>query len=198
MAKLYEIRADYDEKSIVVYQAYNAAIALPAIETGKFQPPFSLNRMTWIKPSFLWMMSRSHWGQKPDQEYVLGIRITRAGWEQALRAGVLSTPEKQVYATPEDWERAIKTAQVVIQWDPERSIRGSKLEHRSIQVGISRHLIQAYVDEWIIGIRDMTPLVKKIYALRKAGRYSKAEEFLPKERIYPVDAEIMARLGMTQ
>jgi hypothetical protein len=198
MAKMYEIRADYDDKSITVYQAYNAAIALPAIETGKFQPPFSLHRMTWIKPSFLWMMARSHWGQKRDQEYILGIRITRSGWEQALRAGVLSTPEKPVYATLEDWQSAIKTAQVVIQWDPERSLRGGKLEHRSIQVGISRHLIQAYVEDWIISIRDMTPLVKKIYALRKLGRYSKAEDFLPKERIYPVETDIAARLGMSQ
>ncbi|WP_209018579.1 DUF4291 family protein [Endobacterium cereale] len=30
-----------------------------ALDKGKFGPPtFSLNRMTWIKPSFLWMMYR--------------------------------------------------------------------------------------------------------------------------------------------
>ncbi|WP_141653813.1 DUF4291 family protein, partial [Erwinia billingiae] len=27
-------------------------------------PPFSMTRMTWIKPSFLWMMYRSGWGMK--------------------------------------------------------------------------------------------------------------------------------------
>ena len=35
--------------------------------------------MTWIKPSFLWMMERSNWGRKSGQECVLAVRITRAG-----------------------------------------------------------------------------------------------------------------------
>ena len=52
-----EIRADYDNRSIIVYQAYREEIALPAIAQQRFVPPFSLNRMTWIKPSFLWMSS---------------------------------------------------------------------------------------------------------------------------------------------
>lgn len=54
--KQYEIRADYNRDTIVVYQAYNETIAKLAIENKKFVPPFSLTRMTWIKPSFLWMM----------------------------------------------------------------------------------------------------------------------------------------------
>jgi hypothetical protein len=45
-----EIRADYDERTIVVYQAYRAEIARAAVEHNRFVPPFSLNRMTWIKP----------------------------------------------------------------------------------------------------------------------------------------------------
>ena len=57
----YEIRADYDSRSITVYQAYGAAIALPALHSQRFVAPFSLNRMIWIKPSFLWLMeSNSH------------------------------------------------------------------------------------------------------------------------------------------
>jgi hypothetical protein len=46
-----EIRADYDDATITVYQAYSAAIALPAVRHNRFVPPFSRDRMTWIKPS---------------------------------------------------------------------------------------------------------------------------------------------------
>jgi len=45
----YEIRADHDERTLVVYQAYRPEIALPAARLNRFVPPFSLNRMTWIK-----------------------------------------------------------------------------------------------------------------------------------------------------
>jgi len=45
----FEIRANYDDRSIVVYQAYRKEIALPAIQHQRFVPPFSLNRMTRIK-----------------------------------------------------------------------------------------------------------------------------------------------------
>src|SRR5262245_21552067 len=76
-----QIRADFDRDTIVVYQAYSPAIADAALEAQRFVPPFSLHRMTWIKPSFLWLMHRSHWGQKRGQERVLAVRIKRAGWE---------------------------------------------------------------------------------------------------------------------
>jgi len=61
----YQIRAMYDENSITVYQAYSRAIALPALQNNRFVAPFSFKRMTWIKPSFLWLMQKSHWGLKP-------------------------------------------------------------------------------------------------------------------------------------
>jgi hypothetical protein len=41
-----QIRADYDAKTIVVYQAYPAAIASPAVQAQRFVPPFSYRRMT--------------------------------------------------------------------------------------------------------------------------------------------------------
>jgi hypothetical protein len=59
--RTYEIRADHDRTSIVVYQAYRPDIAQPAVKHGRFVPPFSRTRMTWIKPSFLWLMARSNW-----------------------------------------------------------------------------------------------------------------------------------------
>lgn len=53
-----QIRALYDDESITVYQAYSAEIALPAIAEQNLaaSPAFQYDRMTWIKPSFMWMM----------------------------------------------------------------------------------------------------------------------------------------------
>ena len=68
-----EIRSDYDRETIVVYQAYAPAIADAALAAGRFVPPFSFGRMTWIKPSFLWLMAgdrqpaRYRHGTTPDR-----------------------------------------------------------------------------------------------------------------------------------
>lgn len=178
-----EIRADFDDATIVVYQAYREAIATAAVARQKFVEPFSMNRMTWIKPSFLWMMERSGWGTKAGQEHVLAIRITRDGWESALRQAVLS-------------EDAASDAPVRVQWDPERNIRGGKLDYRSIQVGLGRAVVPRYVDEWTREIRDVSELVARLRKLREAGEYDKAERLLPREIVYPTPADIRGRLRM--
>lgn len=53
-----QIRALYDTETITVYQAYSAAIATAAVTAQKLNasPDFKPNRMTWIKPSWAWMM----------------------------------------------------------------------------------------------------------------------------------------------
>ncbi len=164
MAAQYEIRADYDANTIVMVQAYAPAIALPALRNKRFVEPFSFNRMTWIKPSFLWLMERSNWGQKAGQGCILAVRIKRSGFDEALSLGVLTHPEKSVFGNAELWKTQFEAAHVHIQWDPERSIRGATLPYDSIQVGLSRHIIRRFVDEWIVDIQDMTPLVRKLYA----------------------------------
>lgn len=73
------IRAKFTESTITVYQAYSPEIAEPALRAGTFVPPFKRERMTWIKPSFLWMAYRSGWASKPRQERVLAFEITREG-----------------------------------------------------------------------------------------------------------------------
>ncbi len=52
------ILAQYDDESIVVYQAYRDSIGRFAAEHGYFGGDFKLSRMSWIKPNFLWMMYR--------------------------------------------------------------------------------------------------------------------------------------------
>ena len=56
------ILAQFDDDSVVVYQAYRPAIGHFAAEHGYFGGDFSLDRMSWIKPcrsSFLEKKSNS-------------------------------------------------------------------------------------------------------------------------------------------
>ncbi|MFB4298379.1 DUF4291 domain-containing protein [Actinomadura sp. NTSP31] len=190
-----EIRALHDRDSITVYQAYTPEIGRPAVQHGTFVPPFSRTRMTWIKPSFLWLMARSNWARKPGQEAVLAVRITRAGWEEALAQAVPTDPDRRVFRDSEEWRRRFAQALVHVQWDPERSIGGGKLEARSIQIGLSRHIVDRYVDDWILGIEDRTPLARKIHGLLQAGRRAQAKALLPKERPYPLPPALARNIG---
>lgn len=75
-----ELRAFYDNETITIYQAFKKEIALPAVKAQTFVSPFKIERMTWIKPSFLWMMYRSGWAEKEGQEHILAIKIKREGF----------------------------------------------------------------------------------------------------------------------
>ncbi len=194
MPKEHEIRADFNRDTITIYQAYSPAIADAALKAGRFVSPFSFHRMTWIKPSFLWLMHRSHWGQKSGQERTLAVRITRSGWEKALSLTVLTAFDPSVHASPEEWRERFQNAQVHLQWDPERSLRGASLPHYSIQVGLSRHIIQEYVEEWIVKLEDYTPLVAKMYQLIHSGHADQAKRHLPPEKVYSVNPEIGKRI----
>ncbi|MEU5883386.1 DUF4291 domain-containing protein [Spirillospora sp. NPDC047279] len=193
--KTHEIRATYDRETITVYQAYRPEIAVPAVENGRFVPPFSRGRMTWIKPSFLWLMARSNWARKPGQEMILAVRIARSGWEEALSMAVPTHPDRRIFRSSDEWRARFADSQVHVQWDPERTLRGATLDARSIQVGLSRHVIDRYADEWTVSIDDLTPQVRKIHRLLQDGQATKAKTFLPKERVYPLPAAIAQRIG---
>lgn len=184
MAPQHQIRAAYDAHTIVVYQAYAPAIADAALRAGYFVAPFSFRRMTWIKPSFLWLMHRSNWARKPGQERVIAVRMTRQGWEEALSQAVLTT------AGP----AAVAQAAVHVQWDPERSPRGAALNHYSIQVGLGRGLIRTFTDDWIVGLTDLTPQVRKAAALIQTGHAAKARRLFPAERVYPLPRTLESAL----
>jgi len=194
MSGLHEVRADFDRDSVFVYQAYDARIAEPALKQQRFVAPFSFGRMTWIKPSFLWLMHRSNWGQKRGQERTLGVRIKRSGWDEALSLGVLTSADGSVFGDRRRWQEEFPSAEVHVQWDTERSIRGAALDHYSIQVGLSRHVIRRFVDEWILAIDDLTPLVAKISKQLQSGNAEKARRALPPERVYPVEPRAARRL----
>jgi len=195
MAKPREIRADYDRDTIVIYQAYPPAIADAALSRGRFVAPFSFNRMTWIKPSFLWLMARSNWGAKRGQERTLAVRVKRQGWEHALSLAVPTDPSAPGYASYDAWRAAFDQAAVHVQWDTERSLQGAGLPHYSIQVGLSRHVIREYVETWITEIVDLTDQVRKIRTHVNDGRADRAARLLPREAVYPLPAALRQRIG---
>jgi hypothetical protein len=83
------VLAQFDDESVVVYQAYRPSIGEYAAEHGHFGgPDFSLSRMSWIKPNFLWMMYRCGWASKEGQEVVLAIWIARAAFDEILAQAV--------------------------------------------------------------------------------------------------------------
>lgn len=139
--------------------------------------------MTWIKPSFLWMMYRSGWGQKDaGQARILAIDISREGFEWALAHSCPSHPAKSM--SQEEWQRVKKNAPVRIQWDPERDLLLQPQIHRTIQIGLSKQAVDLYVQEWIQRITDITPLAHRIHALVNAGQIEEAQQMLPPEQPY--------------
>ena len=99
-----------------------------------------------------------------------------------------------MFASPDEWAEQFAEARVHLQWDPERSLRGSVLPYYSIQVGLSRQVIREYMDEWVADIEDITPRVRKIHDLLQSGQADKAKRQLPPEQVYPVNSELGRRL----
>ena len=176
----------YDATTIRVYQAYSDAIADSALAHVTFvSPPFKMERMTWIKPSFLWMMYRAGWGLKDaGQKRILAIDITREGFEWALAHSCLSHADPGM--NKEEWKRLKSSAAVRIQWDPERDLLLQPLSYRAIQIGLSKEAVTLYVNQWIRRITDVTPLAHEIHSLVEGNQLEEARSKLPTETPYDV------------
>lgn len=93
--------------------------------------------LTWIKPSFLWMMYSCGWGTKPDQETVLAVEIGREGFVWAPRNACLSHYVPAVHGDRAAWKRELRRAPARVQWDPERDLRLAPLSYRSLRLGLA-------------------------------------------------------------
>lgn len=180
-----QIRAMYDTDTIRVYQAYSDAIADSALAHGRFvSPPFKMERMTWIKPSFLWMMYRAGWGLKDEgQKRILAIDITREGFEWALAHSCSS--HSPAGMSGDEYAALKQRCPVRVQWDPERDMHLQPLAHRAIQIGLSKEAVRLYVNEWTRKITEVTALAHEVLALVQQGQLQEATNKLPPERAYP-------------
>lgn len=200
-----QIRAHYTPSTITVYQAYNSAIASAAVEHQKLDasPKFSTTRMTWIKPSWAWMMYRSGYSYKdPGQERILALTLTHDAFRDLLRRAVVSTHPKPTIdsgAKVKSESRA-KPAHVRVQWDPERTVRLGLLPYRSIQIGVPGALVADLVGG-IVKIEDVTETARSLKKLLDEPDEIDEAELLAQglifeERVFDVDAELRMILEM--
>ncbi len=186
------ILAQFDADTVVVYQAYRPEIGRYAAEHQRFGGAFGFGRMSWVKPNFLWMMYRSGWGTKPDQEVTLAVRLRRAAFDGVLAQAVHSSYVPEAYGTPEAWRAAVARSAVRLQWDPDHSPAGGPLDRRAIQLGLRGDVLRRYATEWAAGIEDVSAFVAEQRANVSAGRL-----VTPREHVYPVaDPEVRRRLGI--
>ncbi|KGE51461.1 DUF4291 domain-containing protein [Xanthomonas axonopodis pv. vasculorum] len=181
-----QIRAVYDDETIRVYRADSDLIADSALVHQKFvSPPFKMERMTWVKPSFLWMMYRAGWGYKDEgQRRILASDMTREGFAWALAHSCPSHPDPGM--RHEEWEQRKSRSPVRIRWNPERDLSLQPLPHRAIQIGLSQEAVQLYVSEWIRRITDVTSLAHRIHVLVCADDLPTASDLLPDEAVYSI------------
>jgi len=150
-----EIRADFDRDTIVVYQAYSHAIADAALEgANDFVAPYSFppNDVDQSR-RFWWLMHRSNWGQKKRA----GADPCGANQTIGLGEGALARRPHVFRACRfsvalREWGRSVPRCEGASAMDPERSLRGGSLPSSSVQVGLSRHVIEEYVADWVVEI----------------------------------------------
>eukprot|EP01084_Bolivina_argentea_P185483 319860_1 len=146
---------DIDNDWIIVYQAFNQNIAEYAVKHQKLtgNKLYSLSRMTWIKSNFLWMMYRSDWAQKDNnQTKILAIflRISDGFVNLLKNANKQKGKDK-----------------VNLQWDPHHLPNGDKVAtKRAIQLGLKGSFCTQTFHENIIKIEDITNFVNQQYENR--------------------------------
>jgi hypothetical protein len=189
------ILAHYDAATVVVYQAYAPAIGRFAAEHGWFGGAFSYDRMSWIKPNFLWMMYRSGWGTKQGQEVTLAVHLRREAFDAILGEAVHSAYVSEVYESEATWKARVARSQVRLQWDPDHAPGGAPVERRAIQLGLRGEVLGRYGREWIVAIEDVSGFVEEQRAHARTGDLHAL--VTPAEAVYPVaDAAVAARLGV--
>lgn len=184
------ILAQYDEETIIVYQAYRPEIAQYAVTHGQLGgAEFSYTRMSWIKTTFLWMMYRSGWGTKEHQEVTLALRLRRNFFEELLREAVASTWDQDQFATREEWTKALSRSSVRLQWDPDHHPSGAKIERRAIQLGLRGASLEAFGKREIVEVIDLSNFVTEQRNRLAAAGVTALQT--PRERIYqPTDRAI--------
>lgn len=187
------IYANYDEAGVYMYQAFKPATVKIAAELGTFGKGFGFDRLTWIKPSFAWLLRRSKYGTKNRMKGIAKIKIAHSAFLEILEQSIETHWNQKLYSNEDNWQKAINNSDVIHQWDPERDLVGKRLNRQSIQIGIRGEVIKKYVSDYILGVEDISELAHEIGRLKKSG----ANTFpsLEEEKVYEISAELFLRLG---
>ena len=191
-----QILASYDSEGIFVYQAFKPSITEEALRKGTFGKGFNLERMTWIKPSFGWMLYRSGYATKHRQESIIKIKLTHQGFQEILRQAIPTSLDRDIFESERDWKKSLDKSEVRYQWDPDRDLSLRRLEHRALQLGIRGSVVKNYVNNWILEIEEVTQLARDIQNVVKSK--SKYLPEIPEEKAYQVNVEIQKTLAINR
>lgn len=180
------ILASFDDDEIVVYQAFNDEIAAYAIANQTFVGcrGYNVDRMTWIKTNFLWMMYRCGWAAKDaNQSRVLAIHMSRTGFDEILRrsvdVGAQSTCDRDIFLS------MMARSDVRCQWDPDHDPAGGKQERRAIQLGLKGNSAKEFIHKWVNKIEDITDaIVVPQRGMAMNLPHSWSQLLVPGERVY--------------
>jgi hypothetical protein len=177
------ILAQTKDNLIAVYQAYRPVTAAYAVEHQTLGgPAYSFNRMSWIKPNFLWMMFRSGWAQKEGQEKVLAFWITQEFFDDILSSAVISSFQSSAYPSIDHWKTDLDQSEVRLQWDPDHDPFGRPLERRALQLGLKGSMLKAFATTQVQYIEDVTPFIHEQYIHVNHNTLDKLK--VPIERVY--------------
>jgi len=189
------ILAQFDDETVILYQAYRPETGRFAATHGTFGLGFSYNRMSWVKPNFLWMMYRSGWGTKVNQEVTLALRVRRVFFDSLLAAAVPSVWDHGLFANEEEWSREVRRSEVRLQWDPDHDPFGKKQERRAIQLGLRGQMLKAFGKQELVEVSDISEFVTG--QREKLAANGQSALLTPRERVYrPADSELCYRLGI--
>eukprot|EP00928_Gymnodinium_smaydae_P026393 TRINITY_DN20745_c0_g1_i2.p1 TRINITY_DN20745_c0_g1~~TRINITY_DN20745_c0_g1_i2.p1 ORF type:complete len:275 (+),score=33.07 TRINITY_DN20745_c0_g1_i2:142-966(+) len=184
---------EWDAEGVYVYQAYTDSIADWALENQKLGGPhFNPTRMTWIKPSFAWVLYRSGYGSKPGQNRVLKIKLSHEALGNLLNQCKLVDTNKTTRKCRPQSDDDIGNGRV--QWDPERDLMCADgkeprkmLRRRAIQIGLKGPLSELYTRS-ILSVLDVTDLAHAICTAHRSKKPRDAMQpllsQLPLERPY--------------
>lgn len=177
-----QIIAQTIDNQIIVYQAFNPKIANYAVKNQKFGGShYNFERMSWIKPNFLWMMYRAGWAMKEHQQNILAIWLPLEKFSEIYNSAVHSSFIPQIYQTEENWKQQMQNSNVRLQWDPDHDPFGNKIERRAVQLGLKGETLRKFGTEWITKIEDITNFVKTEY--RNVVEQKLDQLIVPKEDI---------------
>jgi hypothetical protein len=187
-----------EDNNIIVYQAFNHNIAKYTVENQKFGGEhYSFNRMSWIKPGFLWMMYRAGWASKEHQQKILAISLPLPHFKTILQQATISHFDEQLFKTHEEWKVELAKTEVRLQWDPDHDPYGNKQDRKAIQLGMKGDILKKFCTEWIIKIEDITEFVHQEY--QKVVAKNLDDLSLPFEDVIKLnDLNIENRIGISR
>lgn len=190
------ILAQQTDEHILVFQAFRDAIAKYAFKNQVFGgDAYSYNRMSWIKPNFLWMMYRSGWAAKTGQENILGIWMKKTDFEKILENSTFTSYRQSTYETEEEWRATLETHPIRLQWDPDHYPNGEKHQRKAIQLGIKGDLLEEFGKEMIVEIMDLSEFTNKQRPFSAASPYNELQ--VAKETVFtPSSKELARKIGL--